>query len=785
MNTRINISPTTRLLLAALCCACCLSAAPFLALAQFSQKAVLVGTVRNTNNAPVNFASVQMLETKEGRLTDKNGRFTFATATSGTVTLRIKNNSYETLEQAVELRAGDTTRLEFTLFKKVVTLKETVVGASAFSTSDIKTATLKPLDVVTTPGASADIFRALQTFPGVVNADDGSTLIVRGGDASETITLLDQATVVHPYRYESPSGGGFGTIPPFFVNGTLFTSGGFPARYGNALSGVLSMDSQNVPDYTSLQANLGTFGGSLGVNWVAIPDKLGIRFSGNRTDTRLLMAMNGLLGEFPTVPSSYDANLSVAWKYSGTGKIKLFNYLTHDELGVRVHQPSNDAAPRDPAHDGLYANAALNRIHSVQWTDVFDNWIVKASLSWNAWQATRSITPDMAGVFRLNLAPSDNTYKLRWDVEKDLTENVRVLFGQEVERSEYKRDGGKVIAVPSGELTFPFTQQAAANRWGGYAELETKFARQWLAGVGIRADYHTLAAQTTLDPRLSLRYAVDEFWNIRASWGIYHQFASMEQYATSAMSRINTGAENTLQAQQAQQFIVGVDYQEGDWLFRVEAYNKLYDKLVLPTDVSSSLNANFFGVANGFANIGSGFARGVDVFLKYGAYLVTPISGWFSYSYIRTERLQARDTGREIVYEQGPTPFDFTHNANLVLKYEVIPRLTVGTTIRYTTGAPVTPILSGLRQPDGSYRPVEAAVGSERLADVFRIDLSTSYFWQFSNDASLVFFATLSNLTNNQRILGYNYSADYSIREGRISTVRRTVVFGASLSWRL
>lgn len=755
-------------------------------------KRTLTGVIRNANNAPVPFVSVKILETGEGKLTDSKGRFNITTATSGTVTIHVRHNSYEPLENAVSILPNDTTRIEWTLEAKLVTLKEAVVGASAFSASDIKTATLKPLDVVTTPGAAADIFRALQTFPGVANADDGSSLIVRGGDASETVTLLDQATVVHPYRYESPAGGAFGTIPPFFVSGTMFTSGGFPARYGNALSGVLAMESQNVPENTTLQANLGIFGGSLGANWAAIPNKLGIRFSGNRSDTRLLMAVNGLLDEFPTPPNAYDANLSVAWKYSGTGKLKLFTYLTHDELGVRIRQPSFDNVPKDPARDGLYTNTALNRIHNLQWTDVFDDWIVKASVSWNAWQATRSLIPDMSGVFRLNLAPNDNTYKLRWDVEKNLTDNVRVLFGQEVERSEYNRDGAQVIATPSRELIFPFTQQAAANRWGGYAELETKFARQWLAGVGARVDYHTLSQQTTFDPRVSLRYAADEFWNVRASWGMYHQFATMEQFATTLA---NSAVQGDLQAQQAQQCILGVDYQEGDWLFRVEAYNKLYDKLVLPTDVSSSASVNFFGVPSSFANLGNGYARGVDVFLKYGAYLITPISGWFAYSFIRTERVQSRDTGTEIVQELGPTPFDFTHSANLVLKYELIPRLTVGTTIRYTTGAPTTPILRGVQQSSGAsdiYRPVEGAVGSERLSDVFRVDVATSYFHPFvlggsADDlsGSFVLFVTLSNLTDNARILGWNYSQDFSTREPRISTVRRTVVFGASLTMNL
>jgi hypothetical protein len=128
-----------------------------------------------------------------------------------------------------------------------VKLGDVVIAGSAFTTGDeASSLTLHSLDVYTTPGASADILRAIQTFPGVAAMDDGSGLFVRGGDVGETTILLDQATVVHPYKFESPTGGYFGTIPPFLVGGTYFSSGGFSARYGNALSGILAMESMNI-----------------------------------------------------------------------------------------------------------------------------------------------------------------------------------------------------------------------------------------------------------------------------------------------------------------------------------------------------------------------------------------------------------------------------------------------------------------------------------------------------------------------------------------------------------
>ena len=100
---------------------------------------------------------------------------------------------------------------------------------------------MRPLDVVRTPGAAADLMRALQTLPGVAQVDEGAGLYVRGGDTSEVLVLLDDAVVFHPYRQETPGGGLFGSVEPFLLEGVSFATGGFSAKYGNALSAVLDM----------------------------------------------------------------------------------------------------------------------------------------------------------------------------------------------------------------------------------------------------------------------------------------------------------------------------------------------------------------------------------------------------------------------------------------------------------------------------------------------------------------------------------------------------------------
>lgn len=717
--------------------------------AQTPAKRFVTGIVLNERGDSVGFISVKVKGTKEGGVSNSRGAFTIATTLKDVQTLVVKNLAYETLEENIVLE-GDTTRVILHLLTKVVNLKGATVSASAFTTGEVEGVTLKPLEIVTTPGAAADIFRALQTFPGVTSPDGGSGLIVRGGDITETITLIDQASVAAPYRAQAPNGGTFGFIPPFFVSGTFFSSGGMPARYGNALSGVVALESQSMPTGNSLNATLSTGGVSLGVASELVPNTLGVRASGNYTNTDLLFRLNGLRAEFSEPPSSVDANVSLVWKYSPTGKIKVFNYGSSNGLSTFYGSGTER---------NLFSTAQVNTIHNVQLTDVWQDWVIKSSISANTVHNTISQIDFGMTTQQFNL-------KTRTDVEKDLSDWVRVLAGVE---AEYDDLVATKIIMNRGTEVGRYSSQGGALRIGGYAETELKLTRNLLAGIGIRSDYQTLARDLVFDPRVSLKYVFAPSFNVRAAWGIFHQFGRPDQLNSALEGNPN------LKAQQATHYILGAEYNEGDLQIRVEAYNKTYANLILPT---------FGGTPQ---NLGYGYARGLDVFAKYGEYLKTDFNGWISYSYLETNRLQARRGATDIAYEEGATPFDIRHNIVIVGKVRVWEGLSVGATARYSTGRAFTPITGGIARMEGGFtwfEPIDGAVGSERLPDQMRFDADASYFLPFSDKAYLVIFASLSNATGRANVLNYTYSSDYSHREPNVSLSRQFIFLGATMTWR-
>ena len=531
------------------------------------------------------------------------------------------------------------------------------------------------------------------------------------------------------------------------VRGTVFSSGGFPARYGNALSAVLAMDTQLLPPAHLYTVGLGLAAASLGANVPIIPGKLGIRFTGNRSNTSAMFRLNGQRNQFRTTPRSYDGNLSLIYQYSPGGRVKLFNFTTADRLGVLVPEPS---------FDGVYRGESETWFHNLLWSDVFGSWFVRTSASANRYTARRQLG-------NLDLKPGDDTYKFRTDAERAIGRNSRVSGGVEIERTRSRLRG--TVPALRGVLNpqadkLHLAQYSAATRLGLYGETEFRPARRILLLVGLRTDHHMLSGHTIADPRISARYLISRNSRIRLAWGLYHQFPLPNQYKAAI-------PEAPLKPQRALHLIAGWHYEQGALTLRLEAYHKKYRNLTLATGESTYLSTS------------GGQARGLDLFVKYGKYLENRFDGWISYSLLDSKRCQLRQMGYGYALEQGPSPYDLTHNITVVGKTRIVGYLYGSLTFRHATGRPITPIVESVRAAGGTYYlPVEGPSGSERLPDFRRLDVAANYFIPL-NAHNAVIYVSVGNLLNRANVLNYDYSQDYTSRSERATRYRRFVYFGA------
>src|SRR4026209_885396 len=223
---------------------------------QISAQTTITGKVTDKKN-PLVAVSITLKDTYDGATSDSSGKYSFKTSEKGEFLLTATSVGYRPFEQKITLNGQSTLTIDIVLKEEVTELSAVVISAGTFEASDRKkaAAVLNSIDIVTTASANGDVTGALKTLPGAQQIGESEGLFVRGGTAAETKIFIDGTLVNNFFQGGAPNIAGYGRFSPFLFNGTVFSTGGYSALYGQALSSALILESIDFPDRTS--ANLG------------------------------------------------------------------------------------------------------------------------------------------------------------------------------------------------------------------------------------------------------------------------------------------------------------------------------------------------------------------------------------------------------------------------------------------------------------------------------------------------------------------------------------------------
>jgi outer membrane cobalamin receptor len=222
-----------------------------------------------------------------------------------------------------------------------------------------------------------------------------------------------------------------------------------------------------------------------------------------------------------------------------------------------------------------------------------------------------------------------------------------------------------------------------------YFEDNVTLSESLKANVGLHYSAFNVQGQfyQSLEPRLSLRYLINDKLSLKAG------YASMSQYIhLLSNSSIDLPTDlwvpvtRRIAPMRSQQASVGVFYNLMNMLdLSVEAYYKNMDNLIEYKDGSS-----FFGSSSGWedkVNVGKGWAYGFEFLAQK---TIGKTTGWIGYTWSKTERLFNRPgqlLNNGLVF---PAKYDRTHDVSFVLSHKFSDRFDVAATWIYSTGNSAT-----------------------------------------------------------------------------------------------
>ncbi|MEJ7588703.1 MAG: carboxypeptidase-like regulatory domain-containing protein [Ferruginibacter sp.] len=213
------------------------------------------GRIADNKNKPLAGASIALKNTYDGSTSDSAGNYVFTTMEKGARQVDVTITGYNPISQNITV-GTEPMVLNVSLKEQITEMKAVVISAGAFEASDKnKGAVLNSIDIVTTPSANGDITSAFKSLPGTQQVGESEGLFVRGGTATESKIYMDGNLVNNFFYSSTPGIATRGRFNPFLFKGTVFSTGGYSALYGQALSSALILESTDLPDKT--QADLG------------------------------------------------------------------------------------------------------------------------------------------------------------------------------------------------------------------------------------------------------------------------------------------------------------------------------------------------------------------------------------------------------------------------------------------------------------------------------------------------------------------------------------------------
>ena len=712
-----------------------------------AEAARLGGQVVDRSGKPVEFANVMVVALQRGVVTDEQGRFEIELP-PGPHLLEVAQLGYQRLR--VQVEAGATLRL--VMEEEPVPVEEVTVTASTFGKSGkSEGAVVRRGDVISTPGGAADIFQSLRALPGINAPNEGAAVYVRGGHPRETLIRLDGGEIGHPYHYEGASGGLFSTIDSYMLKSALFSSGGFGAKYGGVLSGVLDIETQDPMNLKTVSLGANLAGGSAATSWALVPDRLSFVGSMNHSVPELLFKLYGSPSEYETAPTSSNGFAKLLYRYSPTGRVA-FGYLeAHDRVGVIA-----DFLNARYTYDDL----ASNHIGTLQFQDVVGGRLAwRGSLSHQTYDSHWSYGPFGAAQKEHN---TQGNLEFTWPLSK----RSELAWGVNVRHRETEIVGDFPADSTDYQAGAPIRHQVTRPTLdypGFYAENKLRIWGPIYATFGARLDHLSRPHQWTSDPRGALAWRIDDFQTVRVAAGRYHQPAD-PQYLNAPYGNPD------LAPLRADHVIAGYEWKSEFGNIRVEGFRKDYRSLVTQDSVRF------------YANHGHGYARGVDLFVQ-GTYRW--LSGWISYGYLDTRRKELDDP------KEVPASYGVRHTLTLVSQYRATSSITVGARYTLSSGRPFTPVVDAFYDVARDlWRPAYGDHNSARFPDYQRLDARLTKLFSIPAGAGIpassvcAFYIEGLNVLGIRNVLDYVYSPDYTARYRTESYFSRALpVVGFSLSW--
>ena len=658
----------------------------------------LSGYIKDANNGETLIgATAFIIENSAGSTSNEYGYYSI-TVPPGNYKVEFAYLGYNSVVQTIDLTTNQ--KLDIELSEEASELDEVVITAEPedenvtrveMSVNKLDIGTIKKMPSLL---GEVEIIRSIQLLPGVTTVGEGATgFNVRGGAIDQNLVLLDEAPVFN----SSHLFGFFSVFNPDAVKDVKLIKGGIPARYGGRVASILDvrMKEGNNKRF-SADGGIGLIFSRLSIEAPIVKDKSSFIIAGRRSYIDVLAKpfLSDDLGD--TGLSFYDLTLKTNYKFNEKDRIFLSGYLGRDNFSFGAQAGFNWGNQTGTFRwnhlfsDRLFSNLTLyysdydyqirfgdDSVDRFDWNASIINYSAKPEFTW--FLNPKNLVKFGGQIILYNFVPGiaigrseGNTIDLTIPDKYGIESGLFIKNEQEIS-DKLSLNYGLRFSL------FNFTGSGNAYTYGE-APLGS---RRPVIGFESFDLWETIHTYNNLEPRLSVKYQLNESSSIKTSYNRTSQYIQLVSNTTASTPvDIWTPATNNIRPLLADQVALGYfkNLMDNTYEFSSEIYYKQVDNQVDYIDAADLLLNPFI---EGDLLEGENRAYGIELLFKKNK---GDFTGWVSYTAARTEnRIEGIAGG-----EWYPTRFDQTHNLSITAFYELNKRWSLSSNFSYITGTPTT-----------------------------------------------------------------------------------------------
>jgi hypothetical protein len=568
--------------------------------------------------------------------TDSSGTFRVSALPEGLYIVSARRFGYSAVRQVnVRVTRGKTTMLEFALEPVAIRLDAARVDATSIARdpeAPVGRFDYSAEEIRRTPGAAGDIFRAIETLPGVSSSGgEFSAFSVRGGGPRDNLIFIDEIPfdkVTHlegGIESDEAQGGRFSIFAPDLVHSAEFQAGGFAAQYGGKSASLLRLrlkdGNSETPTLTGRYDLLGWEAGYDGPS--KIDGRTSVLFSARHENLTRALKLIGR-GDAGT-PSFTDVIAKTSMTINARNKLTLLGILSPERVVRTVDNVLEEPDTNDTA---LYAWSETKSVMGATWqllagqssviqTSVYTRRFTRSNALGNSY-------PDIPidGGTSIAGRQSSRTDD-RSDSEAGMRSVARLSAGRHalilsIEAAGRETKGGRAVAGGDTLYTFdhldprPSPDQyflvVTPDRYDSHfshrgtqlaasSSYERMFGGDGSAIIGGRYEHSALTGRNDVVPRASVALPTVAGLSFNVAGGVYLQDADLQLIAANANNAL-------LPAERSTHVIAGVSRLfRPDIRLSVEGYYRTLSDIAVVQDRTTGLAGA----------TGTGFASGIDV----------------------------------------------------------------------------------------------------------------------------------------------------------------------------